>query len=186
MRRSGRSHRSIGLIVVAILAVSALPGVDPGSASAAAPVTPNAAAASLPLPPHAWPSTHLEVGLADLPGGAVALHGSGSYKFRYQYLCGGVNTGTGWATWNAGAKFADYYVDESVAAGMTPVFIYYQLLQSSPAGGDEGTADRSNLRNASTMSSYWADFTLLLEHMGAYSSAIVVDIEPDLWGYLLR
>jgi hypothetical protein len=184
MRRNRRSRRSIGLIAVAILAISALPIVEPGSAAAAAPGTPNAAAASLPLPPHGWTSAHLEVGLADSPGGAAALHGSGSYKFRYQYLCGGVNTGTGWATWNAGAKFADYYVDESVAAGMTPVFIYYQLLQSSPAGGDEGTADRSNLKNASTMSSYWADFTLLLEHMGAYSSAIVVDIEPDLWGYI--
>ena len=74
-----------------------------------------------PLPAYGWTSTHLEVGLADSPGGAAALHASGSYKFRYQYLCGGVNTGTGWATWNAGAKFADYYVDESVAAGMTPV-----------------------------------------------------------------
>jgi hypothetical protein len=122
--------------------------------------------------------------LTDSPGGAPSLHASGGYKFRYQYLAGGVNTGTGWATWNAGAKFADYYVDESVAAGITPVFIYYQLLQSSPGGGDEGTADRSNLKNNSTMSSYWSDVTLLFTHMGAYSSKVVVDIEPDLWGYI--
>ncbi len=34
------------------------------------------------------------------------------------------------------------------------------------------------------MGSYWADFTLLMKHLGAYSSKIVVDVEPDLWGYI--
>jgi hypothetical protein len=183
MSRNQGSHPSARLIVIAVLAISALPVLNPVGASAVGPATPNVAT-PLPALPQGWPSTHLEVGLTDSPGGASSLHASGGYKFRYQYLCGGVNTGTGWATWNAGAKFADYYVDESVAAGITPVFIYYQLLQSSPAGGDEGTADRSNLKNNSTMSSYWSDVTLLFTHMGAYSSKVVVDIEPDLWGYI--
>ncbi len=153
------------------------------AATSVPPVTPNVAA---PLPglPQGWPSTHLELGLADSPGGAPALHASGAYKFRYQYLSGGVNTGSGWATWNSGAKFADYYVDESIAANITPVFIYYQLLQSSPGGGAENQADLNNLKNASTMKSYWADVRLLFQHLGAYSSKIVVDIEPDLWGYI--
>jgi len=154
------------------------------SAPSAAGVTPEAAT-PLPNVPQGWPSTHLEVGLTDSPGGAAALHAKGPYKFRYQYLAGGVNTGKGWSTWNSpSGAFADLYVNESVAVGITPVFIYYQLLQSSPAGGDEGTADRSNLKNTSTMSSYWADFTLLMKHLGAYSQKIVVDVEPDLWGYI--
>ena len=140
--------------------------------------------AGLPAVPAAWPSTHLEIGLTDSPGGAAALHSSGAYKFRYQYLAGGVNTGSGWSTWNANAKFADYYVDESVAVGITPVFIYYQLLQSSPAGGAENTADLNNLKNTSTMHAYWADVRLLMQHLGAYSQTIVVDVEPDLWGYI--
>ena len=153
------------------------------AAPAAAQATP-AVVAPLPETPAAWPSTHLEMGLTDDPGGAAALHASGAYRFRYQYLSGGVNTGTGWSTWNAGAKFADYYVDDTVAQGMTPVFIYYQLLQSSPGGGAENQADLGNLKNVSTMKSYWADVTLLFAHLGAYSQTIVVDIEPDLWGYI--
>lgn len=81
-------------------------------------------------------------------------------------------------------KFADYYVDESVAQGITPVFIYYQLLQSKPAVGTENQADLSNLKNTSTMKSYWADVRLMFQHLGAYSKTIVIDIEPDLWGYI--
>ena len=161
------------------------------SATAQAPLTTTSATvkpgavAALPPLPTGWPSTKFEVGLTDSPGGAAALHARSAYMFRYQYLAGGVNTGNGWAKWNSpDGKFADYYVDESVAVGITPVFIYYQLLQSNPGGGDEGQADRSNLKNTATMSSYWADFTLLMNRLGAYSQKIVVDIEPDLWGYI--
>ena len=168
------------------IATSATEPTNSAAAPTTAPATAVAPAAVAPLPevPAAWPSTHLEVGLTDSPGGAAALHASGAYKFRYQYLAGGVNTGGGWSTWNAGAKFADYYVDESVAQGITPVFIYYQLLQSTPAGGAEPTADLNNLKNTSTMHSYWADVRLLFQHLGAYSQTIIVDIEPDLWGYI--
>ncbi len=34
------------------------------------------------------------------------------------------------------------------------------------------------------MNSYWADVRLMFQHLGAYSQTIVVDIEPDLWGYI--
>jgi hypothetical protein len=163
-------------------AVSTAPGAPAPLHSLAAPLP--SSAASLPALPAKWPSTNLEVGLVDSPGGAAALHASGAYKFRYQYLCGGVNTGSGWATWNDNAKFADYYVDESVAQGITPVFIYYQMLQSSPAGGAENVADLNNLKNATTMKAYWADVRLLFQHLGAYSQTILIDVEPDLWGYI--
>jgi hypothetical protein len=183
--------RRIAGIAVALALAAVTATAAPGKAAASAPATspvavpvPASAAPSLPALPAAWPSSNLEIGLADSPNGAAALHSSGAYKFRYQYLCGGVNTGSGWATWNANAKFADYYVDESVAQGITPVFIYYQLLQSSPAGGAENVADLANLKNTSTMKSYWADFRLLMQHLGAYSKTIVIDVEPDLWGYI--
>jgi uncharacterized protein (DUF2384 family) len=45
-----------------------------------------------------------------------------------------VNTGSGWATWNANADFVRFYIQDSVANGVVPVFTYYQLLQSSPGG----------------------------------------------------
>ena len=60
---------------------------------------------ALPAMPSAWPSTHFELGLADAPGGAAALHAKSAFGFRYQYLAGGVNTGNGWATWNTNGQF---------------------------------------------------------------------------------
>ncbi len=141
---------------------------------------------TLPLPlPAGWPH-HLLLGVADQPGGAGRLRRHARFDARYQYLSGGVNTGGGWATWNAGASFASRYVNESIAAHMIPVLTYYQLLQSRPAlGTDELHKDLSNLRNPATMAAYWADWTLLLRSIAAPSARhlVVVHVEPDLWGY---
>ena len=40
--------------------------------------------------------------------------------FRYQYLAGGVNTGGGWANWNANGQFVTYYIQ--AASNVIPVF----------------------------------------------------------------
>ena len=40
-----------------------------------------------------------------LPGEAAGQRASAPFRFRYQYLAGGVNTGNGWATWNANGAF---------------------------------------------------------------------------------
>ncbi|MEP6979079.1 MAG: hypothetical protein ABI948_13585 [Thermoleophilia bacterium] len=98
----------------------------------------------------------MQLGLTDAPGGAGALRRSAPFRFRYQYLAGGVNTGQGWATWNEDGSFVTRYLAESRRAGQIPVFTYYMLLQSKPGGGDEAQADLANLRNAATMSAYWA------------------------------
>src|SRR5436305_3236970 len=109
-----------------------------------------AAGAKLPPLPHGWPSA-LQLGVTDSPGGAAALRRSAPFGFRYQYLAGGVNTGSGWSTWNPDGTFASMYVRDSWAHGIVPVLTYYMLLQSKPGGGDEAHADLSNLRNAATM-----------------------------------
>src|SRR5689334_9121295 len=57
-----------------------------------------AAAAQAPLP-SGWPA-RMELGVADSPGGAAAVKATAPFLFRYQYLAGGVNTGSGWSTWN--------------------------------------------------------------------------------------
>jgi hypothetical protein len=103
----------------------------------------------------------------------------------YQYLAGGVNTGSGWATWNTGGYFATKYLQEADAAGYLPVLTYYQLLQSNPhTGGDESAQDFSNLNNAATMAAYYADFKLLMQKCGAFGKPAIVHVEPDLWAYL--
>jgi hypothetical protein len=141
-----------------------------------------AAAPKLPAAPVQWPHT-LQIGVADDPRGAAALRRAAPFGFRYQYLAGGVNTGSGWSTWNPNGTFASMYAQDSWAHGVTPVFTYYMLLQSQPAGGDEAHADLTNLRDSSTMSAYWADVKLLFSRIRG-SKPVVVHVEPDLWGYL--
>ncbi len=59
--------------------------------------------------PLGWPH-HLALWLADPPGDAAALVRTAPLDLRYQYLAGGVNTGSGWATWNPGGSFVSMYV----------------------------------------------------------------------------
>jgi hypothetical protein len=141
---------------------------------------------SLAVIPLGWPH-HLLLGVSDSPGDAPALRAHAPLDARYQYLSGGVNTGEGWSTWNPNGTFVSMYVRESIAVHMIPVFTYYQLLQSTPAvGGDELHKDLSNLRNRTTMSAYWKDYSLLLRRVRAAAGRhlVVVHVEPDLWGYL--
>jgi hypothetical protein len=156
------------------LAVVALLGIALAGGAAASD-------AGLPPLPRGWPAT-LELGLSDGPGGAAALRGAAPFRFRYQYLAGGVNTGHGWATWNPGGSFVSMYVADSAARGIVPVFSYYMLLQSKPGGADEAAADLGNLRNAATMRAYWEDLELFFRRAEA-KGTVVLHLEPDLWGY---
>ena len=139
--------------------------------------------AQAPLP-SGWPA-RLELGLADSPGGAAAMKTTAPFSFRYQYLAGGVNTGGGWATWNTNGDFARFYIQDSVANGIIPVFTYYMLLQSSPAGGSESNAVFTNLNNTATMTAYYNDLKLFFQKAGAFPGTMVVlHVEPDFWGYM--
>jgi hypothetical protein len=131
--------------------------------------------------PAGWPN-HVALGAADGPGGAGFLRTRARVDMRYQYLAGGVNTGQGWATWNPDGSFVTMYVRESLAAHLTPVFTYYQMLQSEPAGG----SDLAHKRNPATMRAYWADYELLLRRVAAAAGGrrVIIHVEPDLWGYL--
>jgi hypothetical protein len=92
--------------------------------------------------------------MADSPGGAAALRRAAPLGFRYQYLAGGVDTGHGWSTWNPNGSFVTRYDAESWAAGEIPVFSYYMLLQSNPAGGDEAQTDLAHRRDPGLMRAY--------------------------------
>src|SRR3954466_14114182 len=110
-----------------------------------------------------WPSSRLELGLADPPGGAAALKRSTKVRFRYQYLAAGVNTGNGWATWNPDGTFASMYVDESRRAGQIPVFTYYMLQQSRPGGNGEADTILKNLQNPATVPALYGDLALFYD-----------------------
>ena len=144
-----------------------------------------AQAASLPALPSGWPST-LQLGMSDGPGGATAMKATTSFGFRYQYLAGGVNTGNGWANWNSNGAFATYYIQDSVANTITPVFTYYMIRQSNPgASMGESQGVLTNLQNSSTMSAYWNDLKLFFQKAGAFpNNLVVLQVEPDMWGYV--
>ena len=105
------------LIVAGVLAAVLVPAVQrQRSSEAAAPAAPSAA--TLPALPVGWPST-VQIGLASSPGDAAAMKGVAPYAFRYQYLAGGVNTGTGWANWNANGGFVTNYIQDSISSNIT-------------------------------------------------------------------
>ncbi|HEY6506405.1 MAG TPA: hypothetical protein VIY56_00245 [Vicinamibacterales bacterium] len=139
--------------------------------------------AQAPLPA-GWPS-RVELGMAGGPGGAAAMRATAPFTFRYQYLAGGANTGSGWATWNTGGDFARFYIQDSMANGIIPVFTYYMLLQSSPGGGGESAALFTNLNNTATMTAYYNDVKLFFQKAGAFpQQKVVLHVEPDFWGYM--
>ena len=141
------------------------------------------ARAQAPLPA-GWPN-RLEIGMGDSPGGAAAMKATAPFAFRYQYLAGGANTGWGWATWNTNGDFARYYIEDSVANGVIPVFTYYMIRQSLPGGNDESAAVFTNLSNTATMTAYYNDLKLFFQKAGAFpTQKVVLHVEPDLWGYM--
>ena len=133
-----------------------------------------------------WPFSHLQLGLADAPGGAAGLAATAPLRLRYQYLAGGVNTGKGWQTWNPGGSFVSDYIAESEAHHLVPVFSYYQIRQSLPGAGvaDETTADLGNLDNQATMRAYYLDLTAFFVRAAHARGPVVLHLEPDLFGYI--
>src|SRR5947209_3317634 len=115
------------------------------------------------------------------------------WDYAYAYLAAGVNTGQGWETWNPNGQYALLYAQGAASHNYTPVFTYYDLLQSNGTCGSCGEAqkDLSNLNNASLMSSYFQNFTLLMQRLGSgtyggiagFGKTAIVHVEPDLSGY---
>lgn len=137
---------------------------------------------------------HFSFGVMNAPGDTALLddmrnHNGTAWDFRYQYLSGGVNTGTGWETWNSPAgQFANSYLRESADHHYTPALVYYEMLQSHGTCDrcPEADRDTSNLANSAVMSAYFANWRLLMQHVGAYGRPVLIVVEPDLWGFMQR
>jgi hypothetical protein len=119
------------------------------------------------------------------------------WDYRMQYLAGGVNTGSGWETWNANGTFALNYAKESAQHGFIPLFPYYELLQSSGSCGgcNENQKDITNLNTPGLMASYYQNFALLMKRLGpgtyegiqGFGKTVLINIEPDFTsGYAMQ
>jgi hypothetical protein len=138
-------------------------------------------------PPHRWPFSDLELGLASPPGDAAALAHSAPVRLRYQYLSAGVNTRNSWQTWGDGhGTYVNDYIAESERSHIVPVFSYYQIRQSTPGAAisDDSTADLTNLDNPRTMRAYYLDLKAFFEHAAGAAGPVLLQVEPDLWGYI--
>jgi hypothetical protein len=163
---------TLAAVAASIVAVSASFGGRSGEAALG------------PLPA-GWPTT-MQIGVSDWPGNAANTAAAADFGFRYQYLAGGVNTGDGWANWNANGEFVTYYAQDSINHGITPVFTYYQIYQSNPGRSQgESAGIAQNLQNTSTMSAYYNDLKLFFQRAGAFrNNQVVLHVEPDLWGFM--
>jgi hypothetical protein len=109
------------------------------------------------------------------------------FDHTYQYLVGGVNTNTGWQTWNSNSNFPLDYAKKASNLNIIPVFTYYQLFQSNGNCNscDEAQKDLSNINNNDLMKKYYDDFTVLMKKLGpnSFGKDAIVHIEPDLSGF---
>jgi hypothetical protein len=115
------------------------------------------------------------------------------WDYAYQYLAGGVNTGLGWETWSPNGTFALAYAQGSAQHGYTPVFPYYEMLQSNGPCDDcqENQKDLAHLNSPEVMKAYFDNFALLMKRLGpgshdgvqGFGKVALVNIEPDLTAY---
>jgi len=169
--------RRFGLLLAAAALVQVLLGLAQAGHAAAA-------------GPRGLPVSRLELGVGSDDTQLGWMRSSGvPWKYRYQYLSGGANTQSSWLHWQDAAapagQFAADYLAASVSAGYVPFLPYYVLLQSTPSSGaDEGARDFSNLNSPATMNAYYAAFKVLMQRAGVYGHSAVVQVEPDLWGFM--
>ena len=186
--------RGWGFLGICALLAPACGGGGGGGGGGGAPVTftgvgvpaaPVTGAGTVP----AGLSANFELGLANFDTSWISGTGI-HFGFRSQYLSGGVNTGSGWTTWNSPpGEFASLYIaatktlNTTLSPGMAmiSVFDYYQLVGSSPNVGSQNPDPK--LENPGTMSAYYADFKLLVQKCASSGEIVILHVEPDFWGF---
>src|SRR5437879_4025297 len=100
-RRIATSFRLLSIVSLLLLSI----GLAPVRAAAVAPAT------------RGLSTARLELGLGSGPDQLAWMKGSGvPWKYRYQYLAGGVNTQGGWTHWQDPARPAGQFAADYMAA----------------------------------------------------------------------
>src|SRR5579883_1330724 len=143
-------------------------------------IVPGATAADMPAVPTSAMPAHFALGISAGPGDTWMPESGVPWDYAYQYLAGGVNTGSGWRTWNDNAQFPLWYAQGAAKNHYVPVFSYYMLLQSNgPCGGcGEAEKDLAHLGDPPTMAAYYADFATLMHRLGpgSYGGPVIVQV----------
>ncbi len=133
-----------------------------------------------------WPTT-LQIGLIDPEDNASALRESAPFGIRWHYLSGGAATPASWTAWrNGSGSFVTAYVEESRDAQTIPFFSYYVLQETPPASRRSAEPDKvvDGLSNPVVVRRVVNDIRRALQRLGRAGGPAVLQIEPDMWGYL--
>ena len=108
-------------------------------------------------------------------------------NLRYIYLNGGasVTGNTNWCTWTTVPCFRETsFIRESRKLGMIPVFVYYNIPDSS----ENYTVDLAHVQDATYMTAYFKDWanTIAIANTEAGDDLVGYVIEPDFLGYLMQ
>ncbi|MFC5701652.1 hypothetical protein ACFPVX_10150 [Cohnella faecalis] len=122
------------------------------------------------------------------------------WNFAYRYLNGGANNQEGWTSWDPyfvgswQGAYAYDYAKKATDRGYTPVFTFYQMLQSISGdclNCDETKDDIITLNDPYAMRAYLEEFKLLMQLIGTgeyngkpgIGKTAIVHVDPDLAGY---
>ncbi len=118
---------------------------------------------------------HFGIGLKNAQSEIWWMTSSGvPWDYRYEYV------NLGWKNWNAPTgAWAYNYAQQSQASRYVPVFTWYE----SGSTGLWGQSQLTYLTIPGNMYTYYGDFVLLLQKLAA-SPVAIVQVEPDLWGFM--
>ncbi|MBR7783225.1 hypothetical protein KDM89_13815 [Undibacterium sp. LFS511W] len=95
-----------------------------------------------------------------------------------QYL-NGVGAGS-WPTWNSpSGAYVQVVAKNADTLGAVPMFTLYQMASN-------GDGNLSGLTNQTFMTGYWNNVRLLFQQIATYGKPVLVNFEPDFWGYTQR
>jgi hypothetical protein len=95
-----------------------------------------------------------------------------------QYLAG--NGATGWPTYaSPSGAYVQVVANNADCLGAVPMFTVYQM-----AASGEGNMDV--LHDFAFMRQYWDQLRLMFTQIKSYGKPVLVNLEPDLWGYTQR
>ena len=95
-----------------------------------------------------------------------------------QYL-NGVGAGS-WPTWNSpSGAYVQVVAKNADTLGAVPMFTLYQMASN-------GDGNLSGLSNQAFMTGYWNNVRLLFQQIKTYGKPVLVNFEPDFWGYTQR
>ncbi|MDD2761019.1 MAG: cellulose binding domain-containing protein [Methylomonas sp.] len=124
----------------------------------------------------------LAMGVGNSPVGEAGRHADMPVGYRFQYFTGGLGADD-WRNWlTPDGTFADKWLQESYQAGTTPVITYYEIVHAAPYRFEEPPT--RNLQTPATMKAYFENWIFLLQRIAAFGHPVIVQVEPDLWGYV--